>query len=345
MQRFARFLLFFTMLLILSAPAFSQGARGVPGSTEQAGISGTVVYQADNKPAQRVKVELRTSSGQLIDSYFTGTDGKWSTPAIPVGQYVISIELEGYKTVRQSEELLGYPGVLTYIALVALPGAKPAAAAAGGPVISARELGLPQEAQDALHQGTEALFKKHEAAASLPFFQKVLIMAPDFYEAAYYQGVALMELGRKKEAEDAYKNAASLSDDKFPDADFALASMLTDEKQYAESERLIRAGLLMAPDAWSGQLELARVLSATGKFAEAEQSALAVRKVKPDFPRIYLLLANIHQKQGKNEAVLDDLNAYLKMFPNGAYVAQAKAMKGQTEKALGHAPAPPNKLL
>ncbi len=162
-------------------------------------------------------------------------------------------------------------------------------------MVSARELGLPQDAQSALHQGTDALFKKHEPAASLPFFEKVLLMAPDFYEAAYYQGVALMELGRKKEAEDAYKNAASLSDDKFPEADFALASMLTDEKQFADAERLIRAGLLMAPDAWSGQLELARVLLATGKFPEAEQSALAVRKVKPDFPRIYLLLANIHQ--------------------------------------------------
>ena len=33
--------------------------------------------------------------------------------------------------------------------------------------------------------------------------------------------------------------------------------------------------------------------------------------------------------------MLDDLNTYLKMFPNGAYVAQAKAMKEQTEKAHG----------
>ena len=77
--------------------------------------------------------------------------------------------------------------------------------------------------------------------------------------------------------------AASLSDDKFPDADFALASLLTDQKQFAEAEKLVRAGLLMQPDAWNGQLELARVLLATGRFAEAEQSALAVRKTKPEF--------------------------------------------------------------
>jgi hypothetical protein len=32
------------------------------------------------------------------------------------------------------------------------------------------------------------------------------------------------------------------------------------------------------------------------------------------------------------------------MFPNGAYVSQAKAMKEQTEKALGRTPTP-NELL
>jgi tetratricopeptide (TPR) repeat protein len=341
MQPFARFLTFSAVLLIFSAAVFSQNSR-IPGSSEQANISGTVVYQADNKPAAHVKVEVRNSAGQLFDSYYTGVDGKWQTTAIPIGVYVITVEAEGYKTIRHEEELMGYPGIITFLALVEDTSNKPRVGETVAPVVSARELGLPKDAQDALHQGTDTLFKKHDAAGSLPFFQKVLIMAPDFYEAAYYQGVALMELGRKKEAEDAYKSSASLSDDKFPEADFALAALLTDQKQFVEAEKLVRAGLQMAPEAWNGQMELARVLFATGHLAEAEQSAVMVRKLKPDFSRVYLVLANIHQQQGKNEAVLEDLNTYLKMFPTGPYVAQAKAMKEQTEKALGKAPTNPN---
>jgi carboxypeptidase family protein/tetratricopeptide repeat protein len=344
MRRFTRVLIFSTILLISSATAFAQVNR-IPGGGQPTNISGTVVHQSDNSPAAYAKVELRTNSGQLIDSYYTSVDGKWATPAIPLGQYVITVEAEGYKTVRQSEELIGFPGILIYTMLVAVPSDKPsatAAAAAPGPVVSARELGLPQGAQDALHQGTDALFKKHNATASLPFFQKVLTMAPDFYEAAYYQGVALMELGRKKEAEDAYRSSASLSDDRFPEADFALAAILTDQKQYPEAEKLVRAGLQMAPEAWNGQIELARVQMATGRIADAEQTALMVRKLKPDFPRIYLVLANIHHLQDKNDAVLEDLNTYLKMFPDGPYAAQAKAMKEQTEKAMGRTPTKPN---
>jgi tetratricopeptide (TPR) repeat protein len=338
MHRFARFVLFPAALLIFSMAVFSQG-NSIPGTNVPGNFSGSVVYRDGNRPAAHVKVEIRTSSGQLIDTYFTEADGRFATPSIPNGQYVITVDAEGYKPYRREEELLGYPGNRLFIMLDALPGAKPPAAVSG-PVVSSRELGLPQEAQDALHQGTAALFQKHDAAASLPFFQKVIVMAPDFYEAAYYQGVALMELGRKKEAEDAFRNAASLSDDKFADADFALASLLTDEKQYPEAEKLVKAGLVIQPDAWNGQLELARVLMSTGRFAEAEQSALAVRKSKPDYSRIYLLLANIHQQLRKNEAVLDDLNTYLKMFPNGPYVGQAKAMREQTEKALGRTPTP-----
>jgi tetratricopeptide (TPR) repeat protein len=345
MQPVTRVLILSTIVLISSSVSFAQ-LNKIPGSSQPTNLSGTVVYQADNKAAAHVKVEVRTDAGQLFDSYFTGFDGRWQTPAIPVGRYVITITAEGYKTVIEREELLGYPGILIYTALVAVPSDKPsdmaAAAAPPAPVVSARELGLPPGAQEAFHQGMDALFKKHEIAASIPFFQKVLVMAPDFYEAAYYQGVALMQLGRKKEAEDAYRSSASLSDDKFPEADFALAALLTDQKQYPEAEKLVRMGLQMAPDAWNGQLELARVMLATGRFAEAEQSALAVRKSKPDFARVYLLLANIHHQQGKNEAVLDDVNTYLKMFPTGPYAAQAKAMRAQTETAMGRTPTPNN---
>jgi tetratricopeptide (TPR) repeat protein len=339
MKRLASFaFLFPAAILIFSTTTFSQG-RGMPGSNEDAGISGTVLYRADNKPAQHVQVVIKTGSGQTIDTYFTGSDGRFQTPTIPPGQYVITIDAEGYKPYLRREELLGYPGIRMDIYLEALAGEKPPVP---GNAVSARELGLPQEAQTALHQGTDMLFQKHNAAGSLPFFQKVLTMAPDFYEAAYYQGVAYKQLGRNKEAEESLRSAATLSDDKFADADFALGSLLVDEKQYPEAEKLLRAGLVMQPDGWSGHLELARLLQATGRPADAEQSALTARKLKPDFSKVYLILANIHQQEGKNEAVLDDLNTYLKLFPNGAYAGQAKAMKDQTEKALGRGPSAPN---
>ena len=70
----------------------------------------SVVYRDGNRPAAHVKIEVRTNGGQLIDTYFTEVDGRFSTPTIPNGQYVITVEAEGYKPYRRDEELLGYPG-------------------------------------------------------------------------------------------------------------------------------------------------------------------------------------------------------------------------------------------
>src|ERR1700683_3062135 len=100
MKHFTRVLILSSIFLISSSAALAQLNR-IPGSTEPTNISGTVVYQADNKAAPHVKVEVRTDGGQLFDSYYTGFDGKWQTPAIPVGRYVITITAEGYKTVTE----------------------------------------------------------------------------------------------------------------------------------------------------------------------------------------------------------------------------------------------------
>jgi len=52
----ARFVLLSAALVFFSTQVISQNRGGIPGSNEPAGISGTVLYRADNKPAQHVQV-------------------------------------------------------------------------------------------------------------------------------------------------------------------------------------------------------------------------------------------------------------------------------------------------
>jgi len=57
-------------------------------------------------------------------------------------------------------------------------------------VVTARELALPKNAQEALRKGRERLYEKRDPASSLGYFAKVLKLSPDFYEADYYTGMA-----------------------------------------------------------------------------------------------------------------------------------------------------------
>jgi tetratricopeptide (TPR) repeat protein len=159
-------------------------------------------------------------------------------------------------------------------------------------------------------------------------------MAPDFYEADYFLGIAYRQKGLAKEAEAAFHAAIDMSFNQFPAADFALAAVLSDNGRFSEAEAPARAGLALQPDSWQGNFELARALMGLNRLPEAEQRALAAKKLNPNISRLYLLLANIHLRLHNNEAVLDDVNTYMRIDPNGPYIDQARTLKEKTELAI-----------
>jgi hypothetical protein len=326
--RLTKYAVFATFVSLLSGCAVSAQSRQ---NTTPWAITVLVSSHTDNKVLPRIKVQLSESSGAVIDTYFTDSGGQAITTKVPPGQYVISIETEGYKHFRQDVEVLDYPGPRVNVSLEPLAAEKPAVP---GDIVSARELGLPQMAQEAMQKGREALFQKHDPAASLAYFQKVLVMAPDFYEADYFLGIAYRQKGLAKEAEAAFHAAIDMSFNQFPAADFALAAVLSDNGRFSEAEAPARAGLALQPDSWQGNFELARALMGLNRLPEAEQRALAAKKLNPNISRLYLLLANIHLRLHNNEAVLDDVNTYMRIDPNGPYIDQARTLKEKTELAI-----------
>jgi hypothetical protein len=329
-QRLANYAVFAAVILLFPT-AVSAQSRAQP--TTPWPITVIVHNQEDNKPVAHIKVQFSTASGEVIDTIFTDTDGTVASNRLPPGEYVVLIEAEGFKPHREEVEVLEFPGPRVNINLQPLPVEKPAVP---GDVVSARELGLPQAAQEAMQKGREALFQKHDAAGSLPYFKKVVIMAPNFYEAHYFEGVAYLEKGLAKEAEAAFRGAIDMSMNQFPQADFSLAALLSDEGRFADAMPMTRAGLALQPDSWRGDFELARALLGLNHLTEAEEIGVAARKLNPNFARLYLLLANIHLRLHNNEAVLDDVNTYLKLDPSGPYKSQAQELKDKTEQALAH---------
>jgi tetratricopeptide (TPR) repeat protein len=334
-DRFLRFVVMGMASLLVAGAAIGQ-ARGQNLPPSQ--ITGVVRSQNDNKSLPHIKIQLTASDGEPVDTHYTNSDGTFSFSMLPQGTYVLTINDEAYIPYREEVEVLGFPGARVNIALRDAVKEKPLVK---GDVVSSRELTLPQKAQEALRNGLEMLFQKQNPAASLPFFQAVLDASAGFYEASYYQGVAYLKLGRKGEAETAFHRAIESSQDHFAEADFALASMLADEGRFADAEKIDRNGLQIQPDAWRGHYELASILLGTNRPSEAEQSALEAGKHVKNYPQLFLLLANIHLRLLRNEAAIEDLNAYLKLDPSGAYSDQARALKAKTEQTLGHAPGSP----
>jgi tetratricopeptide (TPR) repeat protein len=342
-RTFARFAVLSGIFLFVLASTLHAQRGGPTGIRHE--VSGRITYDADNSPMQGVAIQLKTEAGQVVSTTYSSPTGDFNFENLAAGDYVLIIEVKGYERVEKDARLTTIPSLTANIALHKMAGDRPefGDAVAKGDAISTRELSLPSKAQEALAKGRERLYQKHDPAGSIPFFRKVLEISPGFYDGYYLEGIAYTQQAQLSEAESAFRKAIEGSDHHFADPCFALASLLTDKKQFADSIELAREGMATDPQAWRGYYELSRALLGEGKFAEAETNGLEARKRKTDFPGLYLILANIHMQLHKNEAVLEDVNAYLSLEPDGPASEQARTIRSQMEKALGHTPTTPDK--
>ena len=338
--RFAALSGIFLFIVTSSVPAQRTGPTGIRHE-----ISGRITYDVDNSAMQNVAIQLKTGIGQIVSTTYSSPTGNYNFENLAAGDYVLIVELEGYERIERDARLTTIPSLTANIVLHKTAGGRPEFGdiPAKGNAVSTRELGLPSKAQEQLAKGKEKLYQKHDPAGSIPYFRKVMEISPGFYDGYYLEGIAYTQQSQLTEAEAAFRKAIDGSDHHFAEPCFALASLLIDKKQFADAQELAREGMSADPEAWRGFYEMSRALLGEGKFAEAETNGLEARKRKTDFPGLYLILANIHMQLHKNEAVLDDVNAYLNLEPDGPSSGQARLIRAQMEKALGRTPTTPEK--
>ena len=305
-----------------------QASRGQSGSFPEMRktISGEVQFQATGAPAIGVEVRLEELGGPLVATAQTDWSGRFRFSNLQEGTYTVSIEMPGYAPIQQATQSFDSP---QDIVLQLTQNNPPAQRVGGENLVSVRELRIPDKARDALQKGMERLQKK-DAAGSLGQFSRAAAAYPDYYEAYYQMGVANVALGQTSEAEQDFQKAIDLSDGKFTDAQFSMGLLFCQRQQFGEAERIIRRGLERDANSSRGHYALARALLGQGKFADAEKSASRAVFLNSAFALPYLLLAEVHLHQRTYLSVLEDLDSYLKLEPNGPASAWAK----KTQKTI-----------
>jgi tetratricopeptide (TPR) repeat protein len=129
-----------------------------------------------------------------------------------------------------------------------------------------------------------------------------------------------------------------MSRHKFADALFSLAWVYSAQKRFADAEPLAREAVTLNPDSPNAHIELARALHGLDRSADAEASALEAVRIQPDNPPTYLLLANIHLKLRNSTALIQDLDNYLRLAPNGPEADQARHMRAQVIERMDNIP-------
>lgn len=283
-------------------------------------ISGNVRDDATHNALENVRVDLKVSAGETLNTAFTRGNGEFEFDGLTNGDYIIEIVLQDYEPVRATVSIAGASREIPIFLAKPLTSAN----SGSGATISAHQLGAPHKAHDEFDRGMELMYAKADYRGAIAQFQRAIKDYPTYYEAYAAEGEAYMRLGEMDPAEEALRTSIDLSSGRYSEALFDLASLLTGTKRYSDAVPVARQGISEDAASWRGPFELARALAALHQLDEAEKSAIQARNLKPNNAPPYLLLANIDRERHDYPALLKDIESYLQLVPKGPEADQAR---------------------
>jgi tetratricopeptide (TPR) repeat protein len=316
--------------LILPATILAQRMGGGGGDSNRRHLSGTV-YLENNRPADHVTVELHSTSGSMIAPGITSASGSFEFYDLASATYTLAVNQQGYQPIEVPVDLslTSSNGVTIYLK----PLANNSPSAAPHSTVSTHELSMPQKARDLMESGKKKLRDK-DSQGALDDFQQAVSTAPDYYEAHYQVALAYLTMGKAEDAEKSFRKSIEVSGDKYGEADVGLGKVLLDKGNAVDAEKTLRHGVELNPNSSRGFYELGRAQLNNKEIPDAEKSAEQARSLAPDYLAVYRLLANIHVQEKNYPALLQDLDAYIKLDPDSAAGARAKQMRAEIQQKI-----------
>lgn len=288
-------------------------------------LTGTVYSEKSKRPIDQANIHLCDTGGNLIEQMITTESGQFDFRGIRRSNYILTVDAAGYQSENLHVELsfASERGVSVYLK----PTATDPATVFSATNISAHEMSMPQKARDLLASGEKKLYLEKNPQAGLADLQQAVSIAPGFYEAYYQIGMAYLTLGTKEEAKKSFRKSVEVSNDKYGEPVIGLASLLIDTGDLAQSEKMIRHALDLSPNDWFGHYQLGRILFTENKVPEAQKSAELARSLAPNAAIVYRLLSNIHLSEKNYPALIEDLDAYIKLDPDSPAGVRAKEIR------------------
>jgi tetratricopeptide (TPR) repeat protein len=173
-----------------------------------------------------------------------------------------------------------------------------------------------------------------DPARSLAQFQRAISEFAGYYEAYDRMAAAYLKLWRMPEAEAAFRKSIELSAYRYAHPLLALGAILDSQRKFDEAETVIRQGLDLDPNSWTGHYYLGLAQFGLDRLDAAAKSAHEALSRNAQFPNAQLLLADIHLREQNFQQALTDLNEYLKLVPAGETSEWAKTVRESTQRRI-----------
>ena len=314
------------LILLIWVPSAKAQASSFESSEGE--ISGTVLLEANKRPASQVAVSLKSRAAGIVRSVLTDLEGHFHVRNLPRGTYEIAVEEAGYEAAQTSAQLDGPSAQL-----VMYLKSRSVTTSRSNYTVSVRELKIPGKAQDEMRKGLERT-ANNDPAGSLAHFLKATQLFPNYFEAYYNLGLAQLALGHADDAVKALQTSIDLSGGQYALAEFAYGYLLCQQGKPADAERIIRRGLEARDAAPEGYVILGQALRQLNQLEEAEKMEQEALLRNPHLAGAYLVLSDVAEIRGDYRSEIMDLDAYLKLQPNGPGSELARKVRAGAEKML-----------
>jgi len=310
----------------------------LPAQTVAATLFGNVYSESSNQRIAHASVRLCDAGGTRLQDSMTNDSGSFVFAEIPTGTYIVKVAASGY--IPSDTEVSVDFGTGHGVTIFLRPEGRKPGHAAGAAAISEHELSMPEGARKNMEAGQKKLYADKNPEAAVHDFQAAVAKAPDYYEAFYQMGLAYLALQNSPEAEKSLQAAVNLSQEKFADADLALASLWLTRHDSTHGEPLLLHGLDLKPDSWSGYFQLGKLELYRNHLDAALRAAEKAQSLAPDQAMTYRLLSLIHMRQKNDSATLADLDAYLRLDPDSPEAVTAKKIRSDVQQRMSAATSP-----
>jgi|SoimicMinimDraft_17_1059745.scaffolds.fasta_scaffold01410_2 tetratricopeptide (TPR) repeat protein len=305
--------------LNLAAPARAQMGRG--GDTDESTFRGN---------RAEISITLKDNSGQVITApatvkiYHLGalagqsvaSKGRAFFILNSLGDYTISVEANGYKSVQKDVSFSMPINAVEDIVLQRESGSNEVAGATGGPV-------LAPKAKEAYDKGVQSL-NADKLGDAEKHFDEAAKLAPNHPDVLYMQGVLYLRQKHFEKAQGVLEKATQI-DPKNPHSYSALGMAFVDQGKYDLAIPPLEQSLQLDNESWETHWTLASALYKQEQYENAlKESQLALSQAHGMQPAVELLLAQTQVAVGKFEDAGETLRAFLKNHPNDKGVATAK---------------------
>jgi tetratricopeptide (TPR) repeat protein len=217
-----------------------------------------------------------------------------------------------------------------------------------GMTVSAASYQAPKDARRAYEKGLEAQ-RNGRLADARQYFEKAVAIYPKFSNAWYRLGAVLQNSAQREQARTAYTRATTI-DSKFLPPYVSLASMAFGEEDWTQVLNLTNHVLDLDP--WRYANDTGYVLDLDpldfaeayfynaaanyklNKIEDAEKSGLKAERldVRPRFPQVHLLLAEIFARKNNYAKAISETKIYLDLLPHAKDADQVRERLAKLEK-------------